>query len=81
MKPNQKTFCLITNVHGRTYWSQKLTNEDIESDDTCGIHIRAIRKYGTIYVNRTGFGWFPQDAVEKIHKTVTDDDFPSEEQI
>lgn len=65
-----RTFKLITNVSGLTYWSYvgNLHN-------TSGNHLHMVEKYGEIYINDKG-GWFPKDCIRTIHKTVIQATFP-----
>lgn len=69
-----KTFCLITNVSGCKYWSQRIDN--IFDAELVGM-VYQFEKYGTIYVNDCG-GWFHEDAVKTLHETVEADRFPNE---
>lgn len=64
-----KTFYLITNTSNCKYWSYLLTASEHF------IYKKMIAKYGPIYVNDKG-GWFPQDCVVKVHKVVTQRNFP-----
>lgn len=67
-----ETYYLITNVANQTYWSYLGTK-----DNTTGIHARMVKKYGNIYINRSG-GWFNDVAVKKILKTVDAKSFPQD---
>lgn len=68
----KRTYHLITNVSGLTYWCYVG-----DRYNTIGLHLEAVEKYGEIYINRMG-GWFTKSSIEKIHKTVTQEDFPPE---
>jgi hypothetical protein len=79
MKPTQKTFHLITNVSGMTYWSYELTVNNLYDADL-EMHKEAVSKYGKIYVNRN-LGYFHKGGVKEIHKTVKAFDFPPENDV
>lgn len=67
----KRTYYLITNVSGFTYWSYYL---DRSRDPH---YRRMIAKYGPLYVNRNG-GFMTLDCVKTILKTVTQRDFPED---
>lgn len=67
-----RTFYLITNCSGMTYWSYLGTRAN-----TCGSHRKMVDKYGPIYINRHG-GWFPRDCAETIVKIVKQSDWPDD---
>ena len=70
-----KTFYLITNSSGCTYWSYKVGREHAAYLPPA--QASAVMKHGTIYVNRNG-GWMPEACVITIHRGVKQMDFPAE---
>jgi len=54
-----------------TYWSYLGTEHN-----TDGWHLRAVEKYGDIYINRSG-GWMHKAAVAEIHQTVSQQNWPT----
>lgn len=68
-----RTFYLITNTSGCTYWSYKVGRE--HAAFLSPIHAAAVMKYGDIYVNRNG-GWMPANHADTILKTVESVNFP-----
>jgi hypothetical protein len=71
----KRTYYLIKNTSGYTYWSYRLTYRS--KKDITEIERRAIERHGIIYVNRNG-GWMTKDNVDKILKTVVAENFPNE---
>lgn len=71
----KRTYYLIRNTSGYTYWSYRLTRHNRK--DITEIERRAIKNHGIIYVNRNG-GWMTEDNVDKILKTVVAENFPNE---
>lgn len=67
-------FQKIRNVSNFTYWSQVVTTPAEAGSD---FKIDALRKYGTIYVNRNG-GYMTPDCVKEILETRWQDTFPKE---
>ncbi len=74
LNPMKRTFYLIENTSGCTYWSYKLTPASYIFDP---FHQQAVDKYGEIYVNRNN-GWFCKLAIKKIIKQVSQSEFPQE---
>jgi len=67
-----KTFLLITNTSGCTYWSYLG-----HRGNTFGYERQMVDKYGIIFINRNG-GWFTANCVQTVHKVVFQDIFPQE---
>lgn len=66
-----KTFLLITNTSGCTYWSY------LGHRDNAPEFAPEIKKYGIIFINRNG-GYFTADNIKTVHKAVLQDTFPQE---
>lgn len=72
----KRTYYLITNTSGCTYWSFKADATNFRKLTTDMFQVAAILKHGPIFINRKG-GWFPESCVSEIIKTVDQIEFPS----
>lgn len=73
----KRTYCLIRNTSGCTYWSYRLSCSRCAELDS---HQKALEKHGTIYVNRN-YGYFPESNIDEIIAELVQEEFPDERDI